>query len=271
MSRPTTPRSDSTHAVGEPLETRRLLSASLEGGLLLVDGRPFSDNILIREELSTQSGEKVIVVEIDSPLLDIPATHQEFPAKDVRSIAVRAGGGNDLVDLAIATYAVPALAGTGPVRNTSRIDAGGGNDTVYGGSGRDIILGNIGNDRLLGMGGNDRLDGGRGRDSLRGGDGNDRLDGGLDDDTLGGDFGNDTLLGGYGNDFLGSLGVGPLPDEPGNDILAGGGGRDTLLGGEGFDRISGNAGFDSFDSADSPSEWLDKQPDEPVITIPRPV
>jgi hypothetical protein len=63
----------------------------------------------------------------------------------------------------------------------------------------------------------------------------------------------------------------PLPDVKAILVRAGGYGNDTLLGGEGKDFIAGNAGLDSFDSADSPSEWLDKQPDEPVITIPRPV
>ena len=254
----------------ETFEPRRLFAATLEGGLLVVMGRPFTENILIREDLGMR-GEPVIAVDIDAPFLDIPATHQEFPKDDVKAVLVRAGGGDDVVDLAIATYAVPALAGIGPVSVGSRVDGGSGSDQVYGGKGTDLLLGNIGDDSLFGMDGNDRLDGGRGDDVLRGGNGNDVLWGGLDDDNLGGDFGNDILFGGYGDDFLGSLGFGPLPDEPGNDILAGGGGNDTLLGGEGFDRIAGNAGRDSFDSADSPSEWLDKQPDEPVITVPRPV
>jgi Ca2+-binding RTX toxin-like protein len=236
--------------------------------VLTVSGRPFSDNIYIREELKATTGEKVIVVEIDSPLLDIPATHQEFPAAKVNALLVRGFGGNDLIDLAIATYAVPALAGTGPVNQYTRIDAGSGNDIVYGGNGRDVILGGVGNDTLFGTNGNDRIDGGRGDDFLRGGNGNDVLWGGLDDDTLGGDFGDDFLYGGFGNDRLGSVGVGPLPHEPGNDTLVGGGGDDYLLGGDGKDLILGGAGRDTFVNSDSPSEWLDKQPDEPVVPPP---
>jgi Ca2+-binding RTX toxin-like protein len=268
MSRPTPVRSTCRSPKIEPLEHRRLLSASLSDGVLTVSGRPFSDNIYVREEVKAQTGEKVIVVEIDSPLLDIPATHQEFPAKDVKSILVRGLGGNDLIDLAIATYAAPALAGTGPVNQYTRIDAGSGNDTVYGGSARDVILGGVGNDTLFGTNGNDRLDGGRGNDYLRGGNGNDVLWGGLDDDTLGGDFGDDFLYGGFGNDFLGSFGPGPVPNEPGNDTLAGGGGNDFLLGGEGEDLILGGPGRDTFVSQDAPSEWLDRQPDEPVVPPP---
>jgi hypothetical protein len=255
----------------ESLESRRLLAATLQDGVLFVSGRPFSDDILIREEISTRTGEKVIVVEIDSPGIELPATHQEFPAKDVNSVLVRAGAGDDKVDMAIATYATPALAGTGPLTKGTRVDAGPGNDTVYGGTARDVVLGGIGDDVVLGMDGNDFIDGGRGEDTLRGGNGNDTLFGGLGDDRLGGDFGNDVLFGGYGNDWLGSLGFGPQPDEPGDDILAGGGGDDSLLGGLGKDHISGGPGADSFDAADFPTEWIDKGPEDRVVLFPRPV
>ena len=254
----------------ESLESRRLLAATLQDGVLVVEGRPFSDDILIREEINAQSGEKVVVVEIDSPGIELPATHQEFPAKDVVRVVVRAGAGDDKVDMATATYAVPALAGTGPLTKGTLVDAGPGNDSVYGGMGRDVVLGGTGDDLVLGFDGNDWIDGGRGKDTLRGGNGNDTLFGGLDDDRLGGDFGNDVLYGGYGNDWLGSLGFGPLADEPGDDILAGGGGNDSLLGGSGNDHISGGPGVDSFDAADSPTEWLDKQPEDRVVVFPRP-
>jgi len=259
---------DSIASALESLEPRRLLAATLQDGVLVVMGRPFTEDFLIREEISAQSGEKVVVVEIDAPFLDIPATHQEFPAKDVNSVLVRAGGGDDKIDMAIATYAVPALAGTGPLTKGTRVDAGSGNDSVYGGTARDVVLGGIGDDLVLGMDGNDFIDGGRGNDFLRGGNGIDTIFGGLDNDTLGGDFGNDVLFGGYGNDWIGSVGVGPLPNEPGDDIIAGGGGDDYVLGGEGSDHISGGAGRDTFFNTDKPSEWLDKQPDEPVIAPP---
>ena len=247
------------------LEARRLLAATLVDGALVVTGRPFPDDILIREQFGS------IVVEISSPVLDAPTMHYQFPASEVRAVLVRSGGGADRVDLAIATYPVPAVAGVGPVRVPSRIDGGSGNDRLYGGFARDLILGNTGNDRVHGFDGNDRFDGGRGNDDLHGGNGNDYIWGGLGHDRLAGDFGNDTLYGGHGDDFVGGLGFGPLPDEPGNDIIAGGGGNDTLVGGAGSDYITGGPGFDSFDSADAPSEWLDKQPEEPVIIIPRPV
>lgn len=264
----TSVRSIPSSVMTESLEPRHLLSASLDGGILDVRGRSIPDRILIREDLNRQTGEKVIVVEIDSPFLDIPATYQEFPAAKVLAISVRAGAGDDLVDLAIATYFTPALAGIGPVTVGSRIDAGSGKDTVYGGNARDLILGGIGADQLFGTDGNDRLDGGRGKDELHGGGGNDVLWGGLDDDFLGGGFGNDVLFGGYGNDRLGSWGAGPLPNEPGDDLLVGGPGDDYLLGGAGTDRIYGGPGRDTFINEDKPSEWFDKEKDEPVENQP---
>lgn len=55
------------------------------------------------------------------------------------------------------------------------IDAGGGNDIVYGGGGDDIILGGDGVDLLFGNAGNDMLIGGDGFDLLVGGTGHDVL------------------------------------------------------------------------------------------------
>ena len=256
----TSPRSES-------LEPRRLFSATLVEGVLAVRGRAFADQILIREE-GVGTDKHVVAVEIDSPLLDIPATRETFPFAKVNSVLVRAGAGNDLVDCAIATYVTPAVATIRPLSLPTRIDASTGNDTVHGGSARDHVLGSTGNDRLRGHSGPDRLDGGRGHDDLRGGNDNDVLWGGLDHDTLGGDAGNDTLFGGYGNDILGSVGAGPVANEPGNDLLSGGYGNDTLHGGTGRDRISGGPGLDTFSTEDNPSEWFDKHPEEPVINPP---
>jgi hypothetical protein len=252
----------------EILESRRFRSATLQDGFLVIVGRVFPDTILVREDVSAQTHENVVAVEIDSPLLDIPAHYYEFPAKDVRHISVRAGWGNDLVDLALATYPVPAADSVRPVSVPVRVDAGVGNDTVYGGDGPDYLYGYVGNDQLFGSDGADRLDGGRGKDLLHGDAGNDRLWGGPDDDILNGDEGDDWIFGGAGDDRLGSVGVGPRANEPGDDVLLGGAGNDYLLGGSGTDRIAGGTGRDTFVNEDAPTEWLDKTPDEPVTSPP---
>ncbi len=84
------------------------------------------------------------------------------------------------------------------------VDAGAGNDTVYGGldadlilggSGNDFISGVYGNDTLLGDAGNDTLIGAWGNDTLLGGDGEDVffLSNGSDTDSIdGGEGGSDT-------------------------------------------------------------------------------
>ena len=72
---------------------------------------------------------------------------------------------------------------------TDIVYGGSGNDDVYGGSGDDFLSGNDGDDSLSGGGENDVLAGGDGADGLYGGAGEDTLVGGLGDDTLFGDFG----------------------------------------------------------------------------------
>ncbi|MBM5574497.1 type I secretion C-terminal target domain-containing protein [Deefgea sp. CFH1-16] len=64
------------------------------------------------------------------------------------------------------------------------VNAGSGNDTVFGENGSDALYGNAGNDKLFG---------GAGIDALRGGAGNDLLAGGSGNDILRGDAGSDTF------------------------------------------------------------------------------
>jgi Ca2+-binding RTX toxin-like protein len=245
------------------------LSASLQGDVLYVEGSPLSDSILIRQEPGPTDAPAYAVEIGPNDGSKRPTEFWQFPAKSVGSILVRAGSGNDLVDMAIATYAAPAVVGFAPVAVPTRVDAGLGDDQVYGGTSRDYVYGSFGKDQIFGGGGNDFLVGGWGDDILRGGQGDDFVSGGIGDDAVGGDEGNDRLFGGAGNDFLGSLGFGPRPTEPGNDLLFGGPGEDRLVGGEGNDRLFGGSGRDHFSRADDPSEMLDRTPDEPIdIVLP---
>jgi len=253
----------------DPLEPRRLLSASLKGDVLYVEGSSLSDSILIRQEPGPTDA-PVYSVEIGpNDGSDRLTQLFQFPARSVGSILVRAGSGNDLVDMAIATYAVPAIVGFAPVAVPTNVDAGLGDDQVYGGTARDSVYGSFGNDQIFGGDGNDFLVGGWGNDLLRGGRGDDFVSGGAGDDIVGGDDGNDRLFGGTGNDSLGSVGAGPHPTEPGNDLLFGGPGEDRLVGGEGTDRLFGGSGRDHFSRADDVGEMLDRTADEPIdIVLP---
>ena len=119
------------------------------------------------------------------------------------------------------------------------LQAGSGDDVVYGGGGSDRLLGDTGNDQLYGGTGNDTLDGGTGNDMLYGGAGADTLDGGTGDDVLDGGDQNDRLLGNSGRDQLfGGAGADDLDGGTDDDILNGGAGADRLAGGLGVDTAS---------------------------------
>lgn len=119
------------------------------------------------------------------------------------------------------------------------IYAGQGDDLVYGGygpdvpdavnipddagdlrpdNGRDFIDAGMGNDTVFGMDDDDTIYGGQGDDELHGGIDDDEVHGGMGNDKLYGDEGNDTLFG-----------------DRGNDVLTGGAGADLQYGGEDAD------------------------------------
>ena len=81
--------------------------------------------------------------------------------------------------------------------DANRLDAGPGDDTIFGGDGAGA------DDTLTGGPGSDRVLGGGGDDLVVGGDGDDFLDGGAGADQLAGEAGNDRLAGRAGPDYLG--------------------------------------------------------------------
>ena len=123
------------------------------------------------------------------------------------------------------------------------LGGGDGDDNLSGGQGDDQLFGEAGNDHLAGENGHDRMSGGDGLDSLDGGSGDDVLEGGNDADTLSGEEGNDLLLGEAGNDLLlGEGGKDELYGGEGDDGLDGGGDDDMVDGGDGDDFLSGGLG-----------------------------
>jgi len=125
------------------------------------------------------------------------------------------------------------------------IDAGDGDDTVWGGAGDDILLGNAGADHLYGQGGNDTLYGGTLPDFIDGGTGDDVIHGGDDNDVLIGAEGNDKIYGEAGLDEIhGGAGDDSIDGGLEADLLYGGDGQDNILGGEGLDTNYGQGGDD---------------------------
>jgi serralysin len=114
---------------------------------------------------------------------------------------------------------------------------GAGDDAIAGGDGGDMIVGGVGRDTLHGDGGADLIVGGSGHDLIDGGDGQDTLLGGSGDDTIDGGANSDLIEGGLGNDLLngGSSGGDTLVGGAGEDTLVAMGGNDVLIGGEDAD------------------------------------
>ena len=92
---------------------------------------------------------------------------------------IRAGAGNDIIDL---TNANVALGGEDGIT----IRGGDGSDVIWAVSGNSRLYGDSGNDRLTGSGGNDLIAGGSGDDVMHGGGGDDVF-------TFCNDWGRDTV------------------------------------------------------------------------------
>ena len=167
--------SSAVQPIIEAMEERRLLSASLEAGVLTVEGTPAND---------------VITVNVTPGRIQVNVNGEKknFKTKGVKLIEVDAGAGNDKVQLG------------SKVRIAARILGEAGNDTILGGRGNDQLSGGLGDDELRGGAGNDALAGEAGTDDLFGDDGNDKLDGGDGNDALDGGGGQDIILGGKGKD-----------------------------------------------------------------------
>lgn len=238
------------------------MSAVLTDGVLVVGDSPLSDDIRIYRQPGPTDA-PVYTVEIGPLDGRRPTRMWMFPAHQVKSVLVRAGPGNDVVDLGAATFPLPRSIEFGPVSVPTRIDGGIGDDRMYGGTSRDLVSDRFGNDRVEGGDGDDWINGGWGNDFLSGGRGNDYVSGSYGNDYVHGDDGDDRLNGGPGNDHVGFNAVGPLNSEPGNDILFGGSGEDWMVGGSGRDRIFGGTGKDRWSLEDDDSEMRDRTPDEP--------
>ena len=189
-------------------------TVSLEGSTLVVSTTDADDDVDVGIDLTT--GELTVSVN---------ETRHRFAASDVTRLQIQTWGGDDVVMIASDLVMAATIdAGAG----NDRIYGGAGNERIQAGEGNDLVDGGAGDDYIDGSFGDDLLVGGAGHDVLYGGEGNDMLDGGAGDDYLDGHLGNDVLRGGEGN-----------------DILSGGAGEDWLLGGAGDDRVYTGRGRDT--------------------------
>ena len=91
---------------------------------------------------------------------------------------IRAGAGNDIVDMTTQRYVFTS--------DSMTIRGGAGNDTIWAANGNNTLFGDAGNDRIVGGSQDDILVGGAGNDSMHGGGGDDTF-------TFGGNWGCDTV------------------------------------------------------------------------------
>ena len=115
---------------------------------------------------------------VDDIYSNLPGTLEKQQARIAQINEIRAGAGNDIVDL-----------------TSQRFEYVGEGLMVYGGLGNDVIWANKGNNLLFGDEGNDRIVGASGNDVLAGGSGNDSLHGGGGKDifAFGGNWGEDVV------------------------------------------------------------------------------
>jgi len=161
------------------------------------------------------------------------------------------GNASEVIGGTAADNKINALGGNDTVWGDGGIDTiegGSGNDFLHGGAGNDNIQDSAGDDLVWGDEGNDTINTGDGLDQAFGGDGNDLIRGGLGGDIVDGAAGDDILYGDNGNivagvmDSTGDADV--MTGGDGNDVLYGGGGADALDGGNGNDVLVGGIGVD---------------------------
>ena len=115
---------------------------------------------------------------VDDVYTVFPGTVIEQQTRIARIDEIRAGAGDDIIDMASQRFAY--------IGDGVKVSGGLGDDTIWANNGNNILFGDAGNDRLVGGGDNDVIVGGTGNDSMHGGGGNDTF-------CFGGNWGNDTI------------------------------------------------------------------------------
>jgi RTX calcium-binding nonapeptide repeat (4 copies) len=159
---------------GATVEVHLAGGVGMVGPTLTYAARPASRNkVTVR-----LVGDNYVLVDTGSVLRDadgpggceVSAHRAVCPAADVTDVHAIVGDESDIVRMKVA---IPTV-----------VEAGPGDDRVYGGRAADDIDGGPGNDTLVGGDGDDTLRGGPGNDSLTGGKGTDTYSGDEDDDTI---------------------------------------------------------------------------------------
>ena len=115
---------------------------------------------------------------VDDIYTALPGTVAEQQARIAKIDEIRAGFGDDIIDMTSQRFAY--------IGDGVKIYGGLGNDTIWANNGNNTLWGDAGNDRIVGGAGNDVIVGGSGNDSMHGGSGDDIF-------CFGDKWGNDTV------------------------------------------------------------------------------
>ena len=115
--------------------------------------------------LCLTDGEKGDAIFVDDVYTDLPEDVEKNTARLYKIQEVRAGAGDDIVDMTSHRF---EYTGDGLT-----IRGGDGDDTIWANRGDNKLFGDAGNDRVVGASGNDVIAGGIGNDSMHGGGGDD--------------------------------------------------------------------------------------------------
>ena len=102
---------------------------------------------------------------VDDIYTALPGTVAEQQARIAKIDEIRAGAGDDIVDMTSQRFAY--------IGDGVKIYGGLGNDTIWANNGKNTLFGDAGNDRLVGGANNDVIVGGIGNDRMHGGGGDD--------------------------------------------------------------------------------------------------
>ena len=115
---------------------------------------------------------------VDDIYTALPGSIDEQQARIAQINEIRAGAGNDIIDMTSQRFEY--------IGDGMTVRGGDGDDTIWANNGSNYLFGDAGNDRIVGAFGTDFIVGGAGNDSMHGG-------GGRDVFTFGGNWGNDTV------------------------------------------------------------------------------
>ena len=158
--------------VGEWEGTNEIVE--LDGKNQITDIFAGSDDASILLLTDDDSGDALFIDDVYSALPE----GLDAQARIAKIDEIRAGAGNDIVDLTSQRFAY--------VGGGLTVRGGLGDDVIWSNNGDNTLFGDAGNDRIVGAGGNDVIIGGSGDDSLHGGGGDDVF-------AFGGDWGNDSV------------------------------------------------------------------------------